>query len=220
VNDSSTKKPASWEYHLAELAVARSAKDKRRSVPDIPAGCERVLDVGCGAGQTLLACELNGAKAFGIELVLEALQLGRTLSSEINFVCGGGEMLPYRADSFDLVLSRVALPYMNIPVAIAEMARVLRSGGHIWLTLHGLSMFSWRNALRNPRTAAFEAYRMLNTASLHFIGRQFQYPLRRTMTESYQTRVGISGALRRAGFEDIQVGMDRDQFRVTARKRR
>jgi ubiquinone/menaquinone biosynthesis C-methylase UbiE len=39
-----------------------------------------------------------------------------------------------------VVISRVALPYMHIPMALAEIARVVKSGGHVWLTLHPFAM--------------------------------------------------------------------------------
>lgn len=38
------------------------------------------------------------------------------------------------------MISRVALPYMHIPMALAEIARVVKSGGHVWLTLHPFAM--------------------------------------------------------------------------------
>ena len=211
---------SSRDYHLAELAVARSRDDHRRSVPDIPEGSERVLDIGCGAGQTLMACDLKGAQPHGIELDLDAIRLGQNLSLGIHFACGGGELLPYRDASFDMVWSRVVMPYMHIPTAISEAARVLRVGGHIWLTLHALSMFSLRRALHNHRTAVFEAYRLLNTVTLHLCGRQFRYPLRRSVIESYQTEFGISRVLLRHGFEDLRMSKKDSQFLVQARKRR
>lgn len=204
-------------YHLGELAVARSLNDPRRAVPEIPEGCKRVLDVGCGAGQTLMAADLKGAAAFGIDFELEALKLGKQIEVAAGLACASGEALPFRAGSFDFVFSRVALPYMNIATAAAEIARVLQPGGCVWITLHPLSMLSWSKALSHPKRAAFEMYRLVNTASLHFAGTQFCYPLQRRRTESYQTERGIRRVLERAGFRDIQVTRNR-HFLVTARK--
>ena len=205
------------EYHLRELAVARSSNDPRRAVPDIPQGAKRVLDIGCGAGQTLVAADLKGAKAFGIDFEHSALKLGKQISPGFEFARASGEALPFRAASFDFVFSRVALPYMKIAYAATEMERVLRPGGEIWITLHPLSMLSWRNAFSHPKRLLFEVYRLVNTALLHFTGKQFRYPLRRNRTESYQTSQGIRRVLKRAGFQNIQV-IRQHHFLVTAQK--
>jgi len=193
------------EYHLRELAVARSADDPRRVMPEIPDGARRVLDIGCGAGQTLVASDLKGAGAFGIDYDFSALQMGKSLGANVSLVQATGERLPFADRSFDFVFSRVALPYMRIPPALREIARVLVPGGRIWLSLHSLKMASWSHALSNPRRTAYEIYKLLNTAALHFGSSQYRYPLAKRRTESYQTTAGIRRALTRAGFTEIEI---------------
>src|SRR5262249_23088820 len=139
----------SADYHLSELRVALDPSNASHSLPGkLPAGC-RVLDVGCGAGQTLIALR-HDRLAFGIDRNLDALRLGRTLSSAIAFSSASGEALPFRDGSFDIVLSRVALPYMRIGLALGEMRRVLVPGGSVWLALHPLSN-PWRAGQRALR---------------------------------------------------------------------
>ncbi len=205
------------EYHLEELKLAQDAADSRRILPEIPPEARSVLDVGCGAGQTLVACHREGCRAVGVEFDFAALQLGRQLQVPAHLAQASGERLPFAAASFDFLFSRVALPYMNIPVALAEMARVMQPGGRIWLTLHPLAMLSWSYALRDPRRMVFEIYRLCNTAALHFTGKQFHYPLRRSRMESYQTGQGIRRALKRAGFEEIEI-RQATHFVVKARR--
>lgn len=49
-------------------------------------------------------------------------------------VRGSGLLLPFRSQSFDLVLSQEAVEHMSDPfTALDEMARVLRSGGYLYL---------------------------------------------------------------------------------------
>jgi ubiquinone/menaquinone biosynthesis C-methylase UbiE len=105
--------------------------------------------------------------------------------------CASGEALPFRDQSFDFLFSRVALPYMNIPVALAEFRRVLKPGAGLWLSLHPLSMLSWKSALTSVRRFPFEIYRLTNTAALRWGGFQFRYPLRSSYMESYQTAASI-----------------------------
>jgi ubiquinone/menaquinone biosynthesis C-methylase UbiE len=206
------------EYHLAELALARAQDDLRRCLPDIPESAQWILDIGCGAGQTLLACARSSQKAVGVDCDLEALRLGRRLGVPALLVQASGEQLPFRNASFDFIFSRVALPYMHIPATLSEAARLLRPGGRLWLTLHPLATFSWRQALGHPRGAVFEIYRLLNTAALHLCGVQVRYPLRRSRIESYQTEAGVRRVLRRSGFEDVAITRPPRQFIVTARR--
>ncbi len=113
-------------YHLSELRVALDTNNPRRILPDTTSA-RRILDIGCGAGQTLIATQPSGY-CFGIDIDPEALQLGRTQTDCIDFTQGVGEALPFRTGSFDLVISRVATPYMHIATALAEMRRVLEPG--------------------------------------------------------------------------------------------
>src|SRR5579862_1211793 len=106
-----------FEYHLRELEIALSPDDARRALPVVPDGCARVLDVGCGAGQTLIASDLKGARAFGIDYDHSPLKGGKARNGHIEFVQASGEALPFADASLDFVISRVALPYMRIPVA-------------------------------------------------------------------------------------------------------
>ena len=204
------------DYHLAELKRAREQGGE--ALPKIPADVRRVLDVGCGAGQTLLVCAPEVAQAFGVDFDFDALRLGRELKVPAGLVQASGEQLPFRSGSFDFLYSRVALPYMDIPVALAEFARVLEPGGRLWITLHPLSMLEWRAAFRSPRRAAFELYRLANTMALHFFWRQFRYPLRRSRTESYQTNQGIHRILQKTGFGKIRLHRTGQQFGVSAQR--
>jgi ubiquinone/menaquinone biosynthesis C-methylase UbiE len=205
------------EYHLSELEIARTATDHRRILPSIPADSRRVLDLGCGAGQSLLAMPLGEAQAVGVDLDMEALELGRQFSSNIAFVRAKGEHLPFPAEAFDFVFSRVAMPYMDIPKALREIARVLRRSGQVWLTLHPFGMFPWKDSLSHPKTALFELYRLTNTLTLHCLNQQFPFPLKRARMESYQTERGMRIALRRSGFTSVHFARDA-HFVVTATK--
>lgn len=100
----------------------------------------RVLDLGCGAGQELLPfLEKTEAICVGVDV---APELGTTTSEIFRgtnravFVRAGGEKLPFADASFDVVLCRVALPYMNNRQAIAEIARVLKPDGVFLLKTH------------------------------------------------------------------------------------
>src|SRR5690349_10284812 len=129
------------KYHRLELAIASDPHDTRRVMPRVEERHRRILDVGCGAGQTLIGCQLkNGVLAVGLDTDSSALALGREFTKTVQFVMGEGEALPFGDASFDLVICRVALPYMHVEKALSEMARVLAAGGDVWLVLHPFSM--------------------------------------------------------------------------------
>lgn len=211
------------QYHLSELQIAQDPNAPGHLLPPIPAGCRAVLDIGCGAGQTLIASRLAGdVLACGVDPVAEALALGRSLNPQLQLGAAMGEHLPFASGSFDLVYSRVALPYMHIPQALREIERVLRPGGTVWLSLHPPA-FALRTMVRALRAgsvkgALFPLYTLLNALLLPLLDRQLRWPFgRRVRYESVQTAAGMRAALARAGFTGTRVTRGKF-FVVTARK--
>ena len=204
-------------YHMQELQIARTREDPRRVMPDFPDHYESMLDIGCGAGQTLIASKLKpGAFICGIDIDEEALALGRRLSRRITFVRASGERLPFSDGSFDFIISRVSLLLMHLPVALREVARVLKPGGQVWFTLHPISMplrsIARSIKARNAKNLAHQLYVIVNGLLFHFTGRQFRSPFNRARCESFQTASGVVRAMRAAGFD--QVRAERGRFLV------
>jgi ubiquinone/menaquinone biosynthesis C-methylase UbiE len=194
-------------YHLMELAIARDPADPRRRMPPIAPHHRRVLDIGCGAGQTLIASALPpGALRVGIDIDPEAIALGRELDPALHLLRARGEALPFGDTSFDLVICRVALPYMHIGRAIGEMARVLAPGGDVWLVLHPWQMTAGElaGAVRrgHVRAALHRAYVTANSILFHLAGAQLPWPPTGRY-ESFQTEHGVRRALGAAGFRHI-----------------
>lgn len=201
-------------YHLEELSIARNPDDPRRVMPPIRKEHQRILDVGCGGGQTLIASDLaRDAVAVGIDIHHTALSLGRQLSNRIHFVCGKGEALPFKDECFDLVISRVALPYMHVQSAVSEMSRVLKPGGDLWIVLHPSRMIIKEMVKNikffNLRGALYQLYVLINGVTLHLFNKQFSLPLRRSRYESFQTSSGIRRILKAEGLESIKISDDR-----------
>ena len=189
----------SVEYHQSELAIALDPSNSARAMPPILPRYKRILDVGCGMGQSLLAAQLpSDAEAYGVDYDIEAIETGRRLAPpNIKLVCAGGEKLPFEDRYFDLVFSRVALPYMEINRALREISRVLKDGGDVWFALHPAStVFSRaKRSARggNLKDVVFCNYVLLNGVlfncfriQISFLGRQ----------ETFQTPGGIARAMK------------------------
>ncbi len=205
------------EYHLGELEIARTPGDPRRFMPVLPNSFGSILDLGCGIGQTLITCELKpDTFACGVDIDAESLAFGKVLSPHINFICARGERLPFADHSFEVVISRVSLPYMHIPSALQEVARILKPGGYVWFALHPFAMLKGIaiGAIRsgNLKSFVFAIYILINGICFHLTGKQFHFPLKRNRCESFQTIGGMTRAMHVAGFE--QVRAERGHFFV------
>lgn len=96
-----------------------------RSWPDV-AGL-RVLDLACGTGRySHLLSEAGAAEVIALDFCLPMLMQVPTG----NRVCASMLQLPFAADSFDAVISGLALAHaVDIHPWMSEVARVLRTGG-------------------------------------------------------------------------------------------
>jgi len=99
-------------YNLNELQIALDPSNPRHSLPPAMPPSAKVLDVGCGAGQSLMA-RFDDRVSFGIDIDLAALQMGRSLSNRICFTNGKAEALPYKDATFDFVYARLAAIYKH-----------------------------------------------------------------------------------------------------------
>ena len=201
------------QYHLNELKIALDRNDPRRILPELH-GARRILDIGCGAGQTLIALGKPDVSV-GVDIDIDALQLGVEWNSDIHFAAAQGEWLPFRSESFDFVCSRVAVPYMNIPAALAEARRILQRGGHLWLSLHDISMPLERFHTSGWKGKVFALYVILNGLAFHATGRTFRFI--NGQRESFQTEGAMRRALKSAGFVDVSFQRSEKHFIVLAR---
>ena len=108
----------------------------------------RVLDVGCGTGNYLVALEKETAcSGYGIDPSEEMLARARVRSSTLQFKTGRAERLEFPDESFDLVMSTDVIQHVHrvggCPGYVREAIRVLVPGGKLctvtdseWVILH------------------------------------------------------------------------------------
>lgn len=159
----------------------------------------RVLDLGCGTGDYPIRANFSPADdVIGVDLDEKKIGIARQRFPGRAFQCARGESLPFPGASFDRVVSAVALPYMDIPKALAEVQRVLIPGGSVFFSVHPLRFTLqelWR--ARSPVAISYRLFVVLNGIYFHFTGKVLRVAGR---TESFQTKRGLRLALTRAGF--------------------
>lgn len=89
----------------------------------------RALDVGCGAGRSTAALAPYARRVVGVEPVPAMLAHCRTVAPDAAFVLGAAERLPFASAAFELVTAAGSLNYTDLPLALAEIARVLAGEG-------------------------------------------------------------------------------------------
>jgi arsenite methyltransferase len=101
---------------------------------------ERVLDLGSGAGtDSLIAAQMVGenGRVTGVDMTPEMLEKARTAAAamgvtNVEFVEGDAERLPFDDETFDVVISNGVIDLITDKDAVfAEVYRVLRPGGRI-----------------------------------------------------------------------------------------
>lgn len=99
-------------------------------------GGELTLDVGCGSGELIVDLEGLGCSVIGTEIDLELIEACRERGLDVRE--GKAESLPFVDASFDRIVCSVVVPYTDERRAIAEWVRVLKPGGQVYATYHGV----------------------------------------------------------------------------------
>ena len=126
----------------------------------IHAAGSRVLDIGCGPGIHIHhILKQNPADGVGLDVSPFYMASVRQLEPRAAFCQGSAEKLPFSDASFDLVLLLGTLLHVNAEITLAEVKRILRPGGALWVS-HMLPGYYWwkiRYRSRRPlRTYAIE----------------------------------------------------------------
>lgn len=192
------------------------------AIPDVSVDGRAVLDVGCGTGYALRYSHYSRAsRLVGIDVDRDAIAEGRAKFPELLLLYGSAEAIPFDACTFDVVVSRVALPYTDIRLSLSEIHRVLKPGGDLFLTMHDW-YHQWeflRGALKEgaPKRVLDHAY--ILPASLVFIttGKLISRP--NGTRETFQTERSMRRELKRARFQDATFSRSPRHWRHQRRAR-
>jgi SAM-dependent methyltransferase len=126
---------------------------------------DRVLDIGCGTGQTTLdaARTASNGSALGVDLSSEMLDLARHRAAaegvaNVEFVQADAQIHPFDSDAFDLAISRTGAMFFGDHVAaFTNIGRALVPHGRLaLLTWQGLAGNEWIRAIGGALAAGRE----------------------------------------------------------------
>lgn len=96
---------------------------------------KRVLEAGCGTGLVLSRLSEVAREAHGFDLSPGMVEKARARG--LSVALGSVTQVPFRDDAFDLVCSFKVLAHVpDIKLALRELARVTRPGGHLALEFY------------------------------------------------------------------------------------
>jgi ubiquinone/menaquinone biosynthesis C-methylase UbiE len=98
----------------------------------------KVLDVGCGPGNTSAAIASFGADVTGIDFSAQMLHVARTNYPDISFLQADVENIPVENDTFDAVTANYVVHHLADPVRVfSEITRVLKPNGRFAFIVWG-----------------------------------------------------------------------------------
>ena len=103
------------------------------------AGDGRMGDLGCGPGHVSAFLAGHGADMIGVDLSARMVEIARERVPEAEFVQGDLRDLPFPDASLAGAVALYSLIHLapgHVPVAIREIARVLRPGAHVIVAFH------------------------------------------------------------------------------------
>jgi SAM-dependent methyltransferase len=137
----------------------------------VPLQGAQVIELGCGAAALARSLVARFAGAGVTALEVDERQHAKNLAAPaegIRFVAAGAQAIPFDDGGFDLALMLKSLHHVPRPLmgqALAEAARVLRPGGHLYLsepvyagTLNDIvKLYNEERAVREAAQAAVDA---------------------------------------------------------------
>jgi SAM-dependent methyltransferase len=139
-----------WARHADRFDASMSRYQDRLMAAAAVGTSDRVLDVGCGTGQTTrdAARAAPDGEALGIDLSSQMLAVARRRAAEeglanVAFEHGDAQVFPFPDQHFDVVLSRTGCMFFgDAPAAWRNIARATRPGGR-------LALLVWQPAAEN-----------------------------------------------------------------------
>jgi len=133
---------AYWADHADYFDRSVAPYHQRLLATAAIAASERVLDIGCGTGQTTrdAARAASAGEALGVDLSSRMLELARRHTAEedvtnATFLQADAQIHPFEPGAYDVAIGRSsAMFFGDHVVALTNIGRAIRTGGRLVLT--------------------------------------------------------------------------------------
>jgi SAM-dependent methyltransferase len=161
----------------------------------------RVLDAGCGGGGMPLSLAEEARAVVGIDPIDRFRDAGTRLAAErgcrnLSFAVADGMALPFLNETFDLVLSHAVIEHVpDAPRYLRECVRVLRRGGHVYLSTAPYLSFAGAHLprLRIPVPLHLILGRRASFATFRWLARHADWTLRERAHENSFIKTARAG---------------------------
>ncbi len=127
---------AEWGKHINNLETEKRIKlifGELITKKDLKG--KKFLEVGCGLGYFSNKAAKMGAKVVGVDIGPSLVKINKKLTPKGKFLVASASKLPFKDESFDVVLSTEVIEHVNKQhSALSEMARVTKKGGILVIT--------------------------------------------------------------------------------------
>ncbi len=193
--------PATAPSYDAIVSITTFGQDARwkREILELVGASNMVLDLACGTGiLTSLLYRSASPPRFvaGLDLTGEYIWQAKQ-KADLPLVQGTAEVLPYRSEVFDAVVSSYLAKYVDIDMVVEECWRVLKPGGVV--VFHDFTRPS-NQAVSSLWSSYFSILRFFGT---FFRSWQAVFNELDKVISQSQWVSKTEQALRRRGFEDV-----------------
>jgi ubiquinone/menaquinone biosynthesis C-methylase UbiE len=119
-----------YDFSYLQRWVYRPAQDEMIALLEAH-NCRRIADVGCGTGilADRIDRELDPEEIYGVDMAEGMLAQAKARTSQVTWMTGPAENLPFADGSLDAVVTTTAFHFFDQPAALREFHRVLAPGG-------------------------------------------------------------------------------------------
>jgi demethylmenaquinone methyltransferase/2-methoxy-6-polyprenyl-1,4-benzoquinol methylase len=171
---------------------------RRATVAAVVEPGDRVLDACCGTGDLAVAASRAGARVTGLDFSERMLERARGKSSEVEWVRGDAQQLPFEDASFDAATVGFGVRNLDdLERGLADLRRVLRAGGRLAIL-----------EITRPRGLLAPFYRLWFDGLVPLLGKVLPggsaYTYLPASVRRFPGPDELAGLLREAGFEDVR----------------
>jgi arsenite methyltransferase len=156
--DEATAKQVEATYQTPDVVEQRRAT---RAILALQPG-EHVLDIGSGPGflAAEMAPEVGGAgRVVGVDPSESMLAMGARRGAPVEYVEGDALALPFPDDTFDAAVATQVYEYVaDMPAALTEARRVLKSGGRLLILDTDWDSIVWHSSDRDRMLRVLEKW--------------------------------------------------------------